>query len=451
MIRVVDRFVEFGAREAMIWRGQSVTYTELFCEIGRWKRRMKKLGIKPGESVAVCGDFNPNTISLLLALALRGCIAVPIAPGAPEQREEQMQIAEVSVRVDFEGTKLRRLTRRPGPRTPHVLLRRLRAEGHGGLVLFSSGSTGRSKAILLHFTRMLEKLSAREVGYRTLAFLVWGHIGGINTVLRTLADGGTLVMLESRQPSEVGAAIEEHRVELLPTTPTFLTMFLMAEVQRHYLMSSLRVVTYGTEPMPPSTLASLQEALPNVRFKQTYGLSEVGILPTKSKSSDSLFMKVGGAGYETRIMDGVLWVRSDTAMLGYLNAPSPFTEDGWYNTGDAVEIDGDYIRILGRASDLINVGGEKVYPAEVESALLQVSNVRDAVVFGARSPVTGQVVRARVALAAPEDPRVFERRARTQLRARLAPYMVPALIEVADVQLHGPRFKKSRVQAEGTA
>ena len=450
-MRVVDRFLEFGAREAMIWRGQTVTYTELFCEIGRWKRRMKKLGIEPGDSVAVCGDYNPNTTALLLALASRGCIAVPIAPGTPEQREEQMQTAEATVRLDFEGTKLRRLTRRAAPAAPHLLLRRLRAQGRAGLVLFSSGSTGRSKAILLDFTKMLEKLNAREVGYRTLAFLVWGHIGGVNTVLRALADGGTLVMIESRQPSEVGAAIEQHRVELLPTTPTFLAMVLMADVSHHYCMSSLRLVTYGTEPMPPSTLASLAQALPNVRFKQTYGLSEVGILPTKSKSSDSLFMKVGGPGYETRVVDGVLWVRSDTAMLGYLNAPSPFTEDGWYNTGDAVEVDGDYLRVLGRASDLINVGGEKVYPAEVESALLQVSNVRDAVVFGARNPVTGQIVRARVALAEPEDPRAFERRARMQLRANLAPYMVPALIEVADAQLHGPRFKKSRMMAEGSA
>ncbi len=90
-------------------------------------------------------------------------------------------------------------------------------------------------------------------------------------------------------------------------------------------------------------------------------------------------------------------------MLGYLNAPSPFDEDGWYNTHDVVEVDGPYIRILGRTTELINVGGQKVYPSEVESALLEMDNVREATVWGEPNPVTGQVVAARVTLARPED------------------------------------------------
>ena len=103
-------------------------------------------------------------------------------------------------------------------------------------------------------------------------------------------------------------------------------------------------------------------------------------------------------------LDGdALWLRSQTAMLGYLNAPSPFDEDGWYNTHDVVEVDGPYVRILGRTTELINVGGQKVYPSEVESALLELHNVSDVTVWGEANPVTGQVVAARVSLAQPED------------------------------------------------
>jgi long-chain acyl-CoA synthetase len=67
--------------------------------------------------------------------------------------------------------------------------------------------------------------------------------------------------------------------------------------------------------------------------------------------------------------DGLLEIKAKSAMRGYLNAESPFTPDGWFKTGDAVEVDGEYIKILGRKSELINVGGEKVYPAEVESVI----------------------------------------------------------------------------------
>jgi len=103
-------------------------------------------------------------------------------------------------------------------------------------------------------------------------------------------------------------------------------------------------------------------------------------------------MKIGGEGFQTRIVDGLLEIKAESAMLGYLNHESPFTEDGWFKTGDAVEVDGEYIRILGRKSEIINVGGEKVYPAEVESVILQMDGVEDAIVTGAENPIIGKIV-----------------------------------------------------------
>jgi acyl-CoA synthetase (AMP-forming)/AMP-acid ligase II len=131
-------------------------------------------------------------------------------------------------------------------------------------------------------------------------------------------------------------------------------------------------------------------------------------------------------------------------MLGYLNAPSPFTADGWFMTGDAVEQDGEYFRILGRASDLINVGGRKVYPAEVEAVVAEVENVKDVSVSGEAHPFTGQVVVARVTLERPEDPKAVELRVRAHCRAKLAPYMVPAKVVVAEGALTTERDKKVR-------
>src|SRR5690606_14521139 len=146
----------------------------------------------------------------------------------------------------------------------------------------------------------------------------------------------------------------------LPTTQTFLNLTLLGKAWEGLDLSSLQLITYGTEPMPEATLKAVHERFPEVQLLQTYGLSELGILRSKSRSSDSLWVKVGGEGFETRIVDGLLEIKAQSAMLGYLNAPSPFTPDGWFRTGDAVEVDGEWLRILGRKSEMINVGGEKV-------------------------------------------------------------------------------------------
>src|SRR5436189_138569 len=158
------------------------------------------------------------------------------------------------------------------------------------------------------------------------------------------------------------------------------------------------------------------------------------------------FVKLGNSGFEHKILDGVLWVRSASAMLGYLNAPSPFDADGWFNTQDLVERDGEYIRILGRKSELINVGGEKVHPTEVENVLLQIDNVKDVTVRGQPNPITGEVVAAKITPLGPEDPDTLKRRVRQFCHARLERYKIPAVIEVVLEDHYGARFKKSRDQ-----
>jgi long-subunit acyl-CoA synthetase (AMP-forming) len=145
-----------------------------------------------------------------------------------------------------------------------------------------------------------------------------------------------------------------HRVELLPATPTFLRMMLLTGVFDAMKFPDLRVITYGTERMDPGTLARLAEKLPGVDLRQTYGLSELGVFHVKSKARDSLWMQIGGKGIETRVVDDVLQIRSANRMVGYLNAPSPF-DDGWYDTGDIVEQDGEFIKVVGRAKEILRL------------------------------------------------------------------------------------------------
>lgn len=433
----------YAPAEALVYRDRRVTFSELGERAHGFVETLERQGVERGSVVAVEGDFTPDAIAAFLALIGWPGIVVPLARTMPEPKRQQFaEIARVDwiVRTGDDGRLA--LERRP-PHDTHPLYERLRAAGHPGLVLFSSGTSGPSKAVVHDLERIGAKFTVPRPAFRTIPFLLFDHIGGVNTLLYALTSGSCLVIVEARDPETVLAAVARHRVDLLPTSPTFLRLLILSEAASRHDLSSLKVVTYGTEPMSEATLQRLHELLPGVELRQTYGLSEVGILRAKSRASDSLWVRIGGEGVETRIVDGILQIRSESAMLGYLNAPSPFTEDGFFITGDAVETDGRDIRILGRVSDLINVGGQKVYPAEVEDVLEEVPGVAEAAVYGEKNPLTGSIVCARVRPAADSPPDLVSRIKR-HCRERLQPFQVPVRVLLDEKLLHTERFKKRR-------
>jgi acyl-CoA synthetase (AMP-forming)/AMP-acid ligase II len=441
-----ERIATFGETVALVYRDKPVSYSSLLERLNAWDVELGVRGIGEGSVVLLEGNATASAVGLLLALIRRGAITVPLTPQAPIAREAIAAIAEASWHVSFtdapDGDETATIVATPRA-VSSPLLKRLIDLKHPGLVLFSSGSTGTPKGVVHDLTALLEKFVRPGKRKTTLSFLLFDHIGGVDTLFNTLSSGGTLVTTPSRDPDAVCAAIAAHGVHTLPTSPTFLNLLLLSGAHQRHDLSSLRLVAYGTEAMPASVLARLGEALPQATLLQTYGLSELGVLRTRSREG-TLWVQFTGEGYETQIRDGVLWVRTPTSMLGYLNAPDKFDAEGWFCTEDAVEIDGDYMRILGRTSDLINVGGRKVYPAEIEEVLLDLDNVRDVAVFGRANPLTGQVVAARFNLLAPEDLNDFKRRMRLFCRDRLPSYKVPVHVEFTDQDQFGARMKKKR-------
>ncbi|MFD9128009.1 fatty acid--CoA ligase family protein [Kitasatospora sp. NPDC059571] len=446
MTQFLERLKTFGDAEAIVFNGTPTSYAQLVERTADWQAYLTDRGVGAGQVVVVEGASSVEACAALLALVELAAVVVPLTPLPAAKRAEFHEIAEVEAVVVIAPDGSREFER-TGRAAGHELYRTLRDAGVPGLVLFSSGTTGRSKATVLDFSRVLAKYGAPTRAARTLAFLNLDHIGGINTLLHTLSQGGAVITVAERTAETVCAAVAAHRVQVLPTTPTFLNMLLISGAYRRHDIGSLKLITYGTEPMPLGTLQSLKKALPQVRFKQTYGLSELGIMPTKSKSDDSLWVKLGGDGFDHRIVDGILWIRSDMAMLGYLNAPAPFDADGYFNTQDAVEIDGDYVRILGRKSEIINVAGEKVYPSEVENVLLEIPNIAEATVSGRASHVTGMVVRATVKLVEPAERADVVRAVREHCARRLEAYKVPVVVEISEADQHSDRFKKIRSAA----
>lgn len=438
-------FREHGGSDALIWRDRTYKYEWLLEALDRASAELDIAGVETGSVVSVEADFSPAAIGTILALAERSCIVVPLTESVEEQKPEFREIAQVEYVIEIDDQDHLEI-RGTGRAADHDLFGEARDRKHPGLVLFSSGSTGKSKAALHDLVPMLEKFKVTRHSLRTITFLLFDHIGGFNTLLYNLSNGGCIVTVRDRRPETVCEAIERYRVELLPTSPTFLNLLLVSHAYESHDLSSLKLVTYGTEPMPENTLNRMHELFPDVRLLQTYGLSEVGILRSKSKSSDSLWVKVGGEGFETRVVDGMLEIKAQSAMLGYLNAPSPFTADGWFKTGDVVEVDGEYLRILGRDSEIINVGGEKVYPAEVESVVESMEGVGEAVVRGEPHPLTGRIVTLRVKLSTDEDLADFRRRMRTFCRDKLPRFKIPQKVEVVSESMQGSRFKKMRGQ-----
>ncbi|MBF0623195.1 MAG: long-chain fatty acid--CoA ligase [Magnetococcales bacterium] len=343
--------------------------------------------LRPGAVVAVIGDFSPRAIRQLIQVVEEGGVVVPLTPETRPDHDYFFQAAGVDWVV--EGDDARRLRQTP---LDHPLLQELRRRQHPGLILFSTGTTGRPKAILHDFHFFLARYRTPRPTLRTIAFLMFDHIGGVNTLFHTLFNRGCLITPPGRGPDQVMATIAAHGAELLPTSPTFLRLLLLSGELERGVPPSLKLVTYGTERMDQGTLQRLCAQMTGVDFRQTYGMSELSILRVKSKARDSLWMQVGGEGVRTRVEEGILKIFSATRMLGYLNAPSPFDAEGWYDTRDLVEQDGPYLRIVGRQSDVINVGGLKVLPAEIESVALAHPGVLRVKVRGVDNPLTGQLI-----------------------------------------------------------
>jgi long-chain acyl-CoA synthetase len=425
--------------------GNSVTTYEGFVDqVEYWLEVFEKNRIGSGTVVGFIGEFTFRTCTLMWALVLRNTIVVPFSPTNLVEQRKLYEICGIEVLITF-GNAFTWHIEKSFTFPSSLMIEEFRRTGKPGLVVFSSGSTGKPKGILHDWEKIANKFITIRHGWVTLLFLMMDHFGGINTFLSSLAYGGTAVCLPDRSPESVCNAIQRSNVTLLPISPTFLNFLIASGCYRKYDLSSVKLVTYGTEVMPETTLKKAVQIFPNADFKQTYGLSEVGVLRSRSRENDSVWLKVGGDGFDVRVEDSVLYIKSESSMVGYLNAPQPFDEDGWFCTGDEVEVNGEYIRIIGRQSDMINVGGQKVFPNEVETVLLEAENVFEASVRGEKHPIMGHVVAADIALHNPEDLSLLKSRLRKHCLSRLAPHKVPVHFRIVDKNtIRSDRFKKRR-------
>ncbi len=440
----LDNFETYSSKTALIWHGENYTYSQFLNKIAYWRGALREFS--QGAIIGLESDFSPETIAILFALIEKNIIVVPLDINHSNKNSKKIEIAQLDYLIKVikeEDIVITKISLAFDDKNP--LYKNIQQNKVPGLVLFTSGSSGEPKAALHDFSKLLAKFYIKRNALLTINFLLFDHWGGLNTMFHILSNGGTVVVLDNRNPDYICELIEKYKAELLPTSPTFLNMLVLSRAYERHSLKSLKVISYGAEPMPESLLKHLNTLFPNIKLQQTYGLIELGVMRSQSQDNSSLWVKIGGEGFQTRVADGILQIKSDSAMLGYLNAKSPFTEDGWFITGDSVEVDGEYFKILGRKSEMINVGGEKVFPQEVENVILEISGVDDVMVYAESNVLTGKIVCAKIKYNGIETKADVVKMVKTYCRTKLESFKVPVKVLLVDTTFESDRFKKSRV------
>ncbi|WP_257979774.1 long-chain fatty acid--CoA ligase [Vibrio parahaemolyticus] len=280
MTGYLTKLLDYSDEIALCFDNGNYTYKELNERINYFFNGLKD--IKSGQVVCIISDYSFEAISLFFALVKNKNIIVPIVSENREEVEKRLDVVSPDVVINLREGNFSDLSNyNVSSDSRHPLILDIVASRSSGLVLFSSGSTGVPKAMIHNLDNLLSTYAdKRSKSLSIMVFLMFDHIGGLNTLLNSLAMGAKIVIPQKREPEHVAMLVEQEKINLLPASPTFLNMMLIANVHQQYDLKSLRMITYGTEAMPESLLLRLKAALPRVKLLQTFGTSETGIAQT---------------------------------------------------------------------------------------------------------------------------------------------------------------------------
>lgn len=332
------------------------------------------------------------------------------------------------------------------------------AGGDIAFQLYSSGTTGRPKGVmlsndnffgLLPLAKDIWELDETSVN---LAAMPLFHIGGGGWATAGMYNGCTTVIMRDLDPMALAALIEQHKITHAFVVPAVLAFMLFTPDLDASQLSSMEILVYGASPISEDVLKQ-SVALFGCKFWQAYGLTEttgaVFNLPPEDHVPDGpnahrlRSCGLAGPGVEVRIVDeggndvpevgdvGEIWIKSTQVMAGYWNNAEATEEaivDGWFKSGDAGYLDADgYLYIHDRVKDMIVSGGENVYPAEVENAMMSHPEIQDVAVIGVPDDKWGEVPKAIVVPIADSSPDPAEIIA--YARERLAGFKTPKSVD----------------------
>ncbi len=468
------------ARPALLVGDITVTRGDLLAASGRYANALQALGVQPGDRVVAQVEKHIEGVGLYLGCLRLGAVYVPLNTGytAAEvahflsDAEPALLVCEQARHADLSAVagraSVRHLETLHGEQGLAARASRRSANWLDterpelAAILYTSGTTGRSKGAMLTQTNLLSNA-------QTLVRL-WGcvdsdvlihalpiyHVHGLFVALHTALLSGATVIFQQR--FDVAAVLEAlPRATLMMGVPTFYTRLLEEPALTASLCRNMRLFIAGSAPLRPETFTAW-EARTGQRILERYGMTEAGMITSNPLVGERRAGTVGPPlpGVEVRVCvdgvahaqggPGVLEVRGPNVFKGYWRMPEKtqeeFTADGWFITGDVAEIDaGGVVSLTGRAKDLIISGGLNIYPKEIELAIDGLPGVEESAVIGLPHRDFGEAV---VAVVKPLPGAQLDTDAMLKmLRTQLAAFKMPKQIHIVDVL---PRNAMGKVQ-----
>lgn len=424
--------------------GERMAYRELAGLVTAHRERLSALGIHAGSVVALFTEPTLSTLAAAVALVQAGYVLLPIDPKlGPRELEHIARDADppIALAADPPAVSGRlgavvTLDLNVAPRTFDPFSARPKSAADPALLLYTSGTTGLPKGVLLSSEALAHDLDglaeawawteADTIVHALPIFHVHGLVLGLFGAIRR---GGRLRWVPRFSPSELAGALaeeaqEEGRTAVLFSVPTMvhrLAEHAENDAAAREALKSARLLVSGSAALPAREHERIAR-LSGQRMIERYGMTETLITCAMRADGDRRAGVVGPpiAGLEVRLEKeaadselGELEVRGPTLMLGYLNRPDATAEvlsrEGWFSTGDLASLEPDgAVRIVGRkATDLIKCGGYRVGAGEVEGALLEHPAVSEAAVLGAPDPDLGERIVAFVVTRAPVEASVL--------------------------------------------
>ena len=485
--------------ETVYWSPNSVwTFSAINLAANRIANGFVQAGIQQGDRIACLSKHTAETVLIWLAAAKIGAVCMPVNWRlAPPEVDYILSNGDAKVLVlddEFANTA-RQLTVKP-----LTLLATL--EGFGdvpslsdwmtafsetdpgyqaqpddtALQLYSSGTTGLPKGVLLTYRSMAANLQALPdaLSYQGAPDVMHNvlpafHVAGIGVAIFTAAMGGKLVLYPEFNPKQVLDAFEEHKITHSFLVPAMIQFVLQEPDIAQRDLSHLRSISYGASPITESVLLEGMRVF-GCEFAQVYGLTEttgaVTVLKPENHQTEGprqhLLRSCGAvmSGVELKIVDpesnqelpdekvGEVWIRSEQNMAGYwsneaaTNSALVPDERGfppWFRSGDAGYLRDGHLFIHDRIKDMIISGGENIYPAEVENVLMKHPDVGDGAVIGVPDEKWGEAVKAVVVPA--KDKQIDADALIAYMRENLAHYKCPKTVDITDEIPRNPSGK----------
>ena len=370
---------------------------------------------------------------------------------------EQLNSDETDLQFSLGISELGKLLRTKSPSVLDVSLFSNKASNTPLFQMYTSGTTGNPKGALISqkgimslITNGMDNLGPFDPNDVNLVCMPLFHIAGSAWLFFGLASGSKNILLVDINPEKILDIIENSNVATTLMVPAVIQMVVAAAEKNSKVFKNVKNIVFGASPMAVDTLKRAQKIFPNSNFTHVYGMTETtGMFMSLDARELKANRRLESCGKcfsnsEIKIVDsnsnelpartiGEIICRTDQIMDGYFNrekANNEAIKDGWFYTGDAGYLDEEgYLFIRDRIKDLIITGGENVYPAEVENALMLQPSISDCAVIGVSDPKWGEAV---LALIVVKEDNLPENELRVALRSHLAGFKIPKIFHVVD-------------------